>query len=772
MPEFGHRGGSLVDRVLIVQAKTGAGKSTILPVAVFRLLRGEKTPPAQKYRGPSVICTQPRVLTAIALAKDVSSRPWNPDMLLGVSVGFQTGPVENRPPSGLIYATAGVFAVQLQQSEDSDIMTRYRFILVDEAHERALDCDIALARIRDFFIRNRDNPRLPFLLVMSATFDPVRYSEYFGLGPENVVIVEGRTFKIETFWPAAGFNNYPIGAAETAIKIHNSHLDDLPERADILIFMPGAAESTIVAEALRAANPTEPFLVLVINREVVISQSGDYILVFEKPELLPLIKGKRPIRRIIISTIVAETGLTIDTLRYVIDAGWVRSSETYQPWGIRGLITRPAPRSRTTQRKGRAGRLFDGEYHPLFTENVFNALDTQQLPDIFTGGFGESYLSVVAWQQRQKLKMGSIPEFRVEELSLLDPPPPEVFLPTNAAATALGFISTRSPFPATWPPSFIEPQQNPKKGYGLTGLGFIAAGFTRTPMEGVRAMLGSYMWDVAMTDIITAVAMFGTAASDLYLEKRSARGAGLPAGAEALRAAVPDYLLRRSDIVVGGASETAMPPGESEGFYFRTRVLLADDFIEAVLIFDAFAARLDAEKGKIAAVAAWCNEVGMNFKNLLKVSEKRDMIFEELITAGLNPHHASKRRLAALPAAEFVDGVRRFKRCMYDGLRMKILKYDPLASAYVTSQGVHVRAPPLFSDQMAARLRTLQVTPSGSATWRPQWILTDQVVLKAIAARPEDPGNPLLYSIHTNLVSVLDGFVSVDSDFSDPREFA
>lgn len=788
MPEFGHHSSQLADRILIVQAKTGAGKSTVLPVAIFRLLRGELTPPTQRYHGPSVICTQPRVLTAIALARDVSSRAWNPDMILGVTTGFQTGSVVERPPSGLIFATAGVFAVQLQQMSDADIMSRYRFILVDEAHERALDCDIGLAQIRDFFLRNAGNPQLPFLLVMSATFDPGRYAEYFGLGPKNVVIVEGRAYRIDTIWPAAGVNNYPLAAADTAFRIHNDHLDDPPERADILIFMPGAAESKTVADALRkkAHDAEQPFLVLIINREVVTSQTGDYVLVFEKPELLPPIGGKRPLRRIVISTIVAETGLTIDTLRYVIDGGWVRSSETYQPWGVRGLITRPAPRSRVAQRMGRAGRLFEGEYHPLFTENVFNALDEQQLPDIFVNGFGGYYLAVVAWQQRQKLLTGVVPEFRVEDMSLLDPPPPEVFLSSNAAAVALGFISPRAPLPIKWPPVFSDAkiagnfsvsQTATTRGYGLTPLGFVASLFVRTPMEGVRALLATYMWDVAATDMITAVAMFGTSLSDLYNKKaeRTTQLSGLPLGADALRAAVPPFLLRRADTTggsaTGGASSIPLPPGESEEFYFRTKLLIADDFIEAVLIFDAFATRLDAAKGNLAAVSAWCASVELNFKKLLDIATQRDACFAEMITAGLNPYHLPERRLAALSASEFTEGVRRFKRCMYDGLREKLLRYDASESAYVTHQGLRVRAPPLFTDQMAARLRALRVTQDAPTSWRPQWLLTDQVVLKLIPGRPEDAGDPLLYGVHANLVSVMDGFVDIDPEFGDPREF-
>lgn len=725
MPEFGHRGGELADRVLIIHAKTGAGKSTVLPVAVFRLLRGERTPPRQRYHGPSVICTQPRVLTAVWLANDVSASPWNQDMVMGLTVGYQTGPLTNTPPAGLVFATAGVLAVQLQRLSDAEIMGRYRFIIVDEAHERALDCDIGLAQLRDFFIRNAGNERLPYLIVMSATFDPIAYANYFGLGPANVMGVEGSTYPITTRWPAAGTNNYPAAAAATAAAIHAANPDDDPMRADILIFMPGQAESGAVATALAAANPEDaPYLVLTINREVVISQAGDYLLLSAAIADLPWVRGRAPRRRVIVSTVVAETGLTIPTLKYVIDAGWTRTTEVYPPWGAKGLITRPATKSRIAQRMGRVGRLFAGEFHPIYTENVFNALDDQQLPDVFVTGLGERYIALVAWQQTQKLLRGELPEFRVEDMTLLDPPPPEVFLAANATATSLGFISSRAELPGGG------------RGYGLTTLGWLASKFNWTSMEGVRVILAGYTWDVAATDLITAIVLFGTQLSDIYGRKGSE---GLPPGGRALRMSVPDFL-------VGGSDKDV---------FTRAKLLIADDFAEMVIIFDKFADILDTAEGDITAVADWCVQAGLNFETLLALAEKRDVCFEESIAAGLNPFRLMDRRLAALPGEDFVLGLKRFKRCLYDGLRERVLKYDPDQSTYLTIQGLRVKVPALLAE----------------TDYRPERVLTDAIVLKQAQPRPEDMAPPMLYATYSGLVSVLDGYVDTDDDFVGPRIF-
>jgi hypothetical protein len=802
MPEFGGHSAALADRILIVRAKTGSGKSTILPVAVFRLLRSEHS--RQQYKGPGVICTQPRVLTAIALANDVSSRAWNPDMVLGETVGFQTGPVSNRPPAGLIYATAGVLAVQLRQQEDVEFMGRYRFILVDEAHERSLDSDMTLMLLQNFYARNVGNERLPFLLLTSATFEPARYAEYFGVGLENVVEVEGRAYGITTHWPAQGTNDYPAAAAAKAVEIHEGHPDDPPDRADILIFVPGALEAAGAAEALVKANlkyttgeplsPLGPMLVLTINRDVVVSQTGDFPLVFEKPARLPPVGGRRPARRVIVATVVAETGLTIDTLRYVVDCGWSRTKEAYQPWGVSGLVTRPAPQNRIEQRKGRAGRLFPGDFYPLYTENVFSALDAQQLPDIVTSGPGEVHLAVVREQQRQKLRTGRPPEFRVEDMTLLDPPPPEAFLAANATATALGFVSARAPLPPRWPPAFLEggagaaarlDAPEPEggalalaRGYGLTRLGHLAALFARTPMEGIRVLLAGYIWGTAAADLATVVALFGTPkASLLSPEERTRPKGGLPAGADALRAALPPFLVQRAGgSALGGDATGPLPPSESEAFFFRARLLLADDFAEALLIFDAFARRLDAAQGDLGATATWCGSVGLSFDTLVDIARRREMTIEEMVVAGLNPYRADDRRLSTLPADTFTDGLIRLKRCLYDGLRGRLLRYEPdhpSGPGYVTKQGLRVRVPDLLTDATASRLRALGVTrPGDRLAQRPRWILTDQVRLVPAPKTEATRSPPLLYITEAGLVSVLDGFVAPDPEFDAPRSFA
>ena len=856
MPEFGGRGGTAADRVLIVRAETGSGKSTVLPVGIMRILRAESS--RVKYRGPGVICTQPRVLTAVALATDVSSTPRNPDMVLGETVSYQTGPVSSRRAGALIYATAGILAAQLRALPDGIMMDRYRFIIVDEAHERSVESDMMLMLLRNFLERNSGDARLPFIILTSATFDPEKYATYFGVGAGKLVEVVGRQYPIVTRWPPYGSNNYVMEAAEVAMRIHRENLDDPPAQADILIFVPGLAESKAVVTALSRHGPRPlnsqrsehefllqgvrldkllsnlasnlgsniarnavgsyggadggdsdgasdgasdgdsdgasdgdsdgesgggapeytggtpdlpPFLVLTINREVVASESGDFILLFAPPESLPLVRGKRPARRIIVSTIVAETGLTINTLKYVIDGGWHRTMETYPPWGATGLITRPATRSRIAQRRGRVGRLFPGVFYPLYTERSYKELEDQQLPDIVTNGIGAVFLGIVASQQVQKLHLRQTPEFRVEDFGLLDPPPPEVLIGAIRTATSLGFLAARAPAPDALALGVRAPVSDAQERvYGLTELGWVGAQFIRTPMEGIRVLLAGYAWGAAASDLLTAVAMFGTQLANLFIRKprgqrRAPTGPGreedLPTGAVALRMALPPYLR------AAGAGRA----GDAAAAFYRARLLIADDFVEAILIFDAFMTQLDASAGSLAAIAAWCAECGLDIGALVQLARQRDAIADEMVVAGLDPMRLPGARIAAAPIEEFTPALRRLKRCLFDGLRGNLLRYEERHDAgpgydTVDSAGLHVRCPPLFTDAMADQLAGMRVTDMPP---RPRWIVTDVIRIVAEPRRGSDPAPPLFYGCATNLVSVLDGYVDVD--VVAPREF-
>ena len=732
MPEYGYQKAMLKDRILIVRAETGSGKSTVLPVEIFRILRNKDTPIATRYNGGNVICTQPRILTAISLSNDVSGRPWNPDMILGQTVGYQTGPITNKPNRGLLYATAGILATQLEYQSDSHIMELYRFILIDEAHERSQDCDMTLMLLKNFYLRNIGNKNLPFLILTSATFNITRYATYFGIGLENTIEVIGRTYPIETYWPLTNCNDYAKAAADIALKIHQDNYSDNSLLADILISMPGQKEITLVLEHLNMAisndknteikNPLD-FLIISISGDNIKTESGDFRLLFEKIEKLPKIFGKPPKRRIIVSTVVAETGLTVDTLKYVIDAGWSRTTEIYQPWEIGGLITRPAPQSRIKQRKGRVGRMFPGNFYPLYTENVYKSLDEQQLPDIISIGIKEKFLKLIGEQQKQKVLTKKKPEFIIEDISLLDPPAIESFIMANATANLLGFLSFESVLPKHWPPNF-DLIFNIKYGCGLTYIGYIASIFSIS-MESIRMILMGYVYDIAAEDLLNIAIIIGVTKRDIYLIKELN---SKNIGDKILMDVIADF--KGSDSI-HNCSEL--------------KLLLMDDILEMLLIYNHFLDKVN--KLTINELFTWCKNIGINFKTFMTLTEKRDDIIEEMYIAGLDPFRLEKNKLKNNLNNETIIGL---KKCIYGGYMNNILKYEN--NNYFTNQKVKVKVLNLEKNT------------------KPKWIITDLIKLVPVKSlNPEKPA-PLLYDIEANMISVIDGFFYPDINYTFPTQ--
>ena len=752
MSEFGGgRPRSVSDRVLIIRSETGSGKSTALPVHIFRLLRGEKTSARVRMKGPSVICTQPRILTAQSLARDMAGSKYYPDMEMGVTVGYQTGPINERPASGLIYSTAGILLAQMRVMDDSEIMARYRFIIVDEAHERALEIDTLLMRLKAFINRNLGNARLPFLILASATIPVDKYARYFGVGPSNIIEVTGRQFPVKVHYPATGTNNYPVEAAKKAVEIHRRHPDDPPHQADILIFMPGAREiEMVVAELLKASwefrrkgAKVRPYHVLSIMSEDVKTDSWDYRRLQSRPEDLSLISTKegtfvRVIRRIIVASVVAETRLTLDALKYVVDGGWSRGDEQYFPARLRGIITRPAPKSRIRQRKGRAGRKFPGEFYPLYTENVYRALPSDQLPDIVQVGIAPIFLDVVEITAESHDGV-----FRVSEIDMLDPPPVDSL--TAALEDSITY-------------GFLRPDVE-AGGHRLTPLGHKAARFNYLGMNQIQTIMAGYLWGVSIQDLALIVTLYEGQDALRYADP--AHGDTEPPGARALRAGLPSFLGG-----ISGGGRAARPPSEAESYYYRARLLISDNFIEALLAFEGFAQALSSSNGNLERLLEWCDANGVDFTGASQLAAMRDTVMNEMLLAGLNPFWGYEHRITSSTEKTFFEIVVRLKHCIYAGLRPNRLTYSSRLNTYQTRTGVGVKVPPAYTDIALARLQGLGI----DTQHKPRRLVTNQVRLRPARGDKRDRGQaPFLYRVVPGMVSVLDGYIDTDEVFWAPR---
>jgi HrpA-like RNA helicase len=385
------------EKILFLQAKTASGKSTILPPALYQnyYSKGNKN--------INIACTQPRVATAIEIPKDVVTYSYKKRLILGENIGYQTKFVKNVPFRGITYMTLGVLFQQFKVFTDSEITDKYDFIIIDECHERSIDLDIFIYMIKSFLERNA-NKKTPFFIFMSATFNPITYYNYLFKEEnfidysfnninekvyKNILYVDGQNYDIEANFLKEPSPNYIEDAYNLIIKLHNNKEDFNDFSRDIILFVISNGMMEYIVDRLKEYNlekeNEKKFYVIAFNRMNVNSELEQIknintdindLFIYDDD-----VKHK-VYRRIVIATTIAETGLTINSLKYVIDSGYSVGIEFYPEYGINSSLLKPLYKSMAIQRKGRVGRKDLGYWYPLYTESTFNSLDDMQYPDI------------------------------------------------------------------------------------------------------------------------------------------------------------------------------------------------------------------------------------------------------------------------------------------------------------------------------------------------------------------------------------------------------
>lgn len=333
---------------VILQAPTGSGKSTQVPQFLLDDgLVGEGR----------IVVLQPRRIAARMLAKRVAEER---HVALGTEVGFhyRLENVSSRD-TRILYVTEGILLRQMQENQALPGVTALVF---DEFHERHLEGDLALARARQ--IQQTTRPDLK-IVVMSATLETALLTEY--LAPCEVLESAGKTFPVTVeYLPKP--DEAPVWelAAEACERALNS--GRCPE-GDILIFMPGAYEIQRTLNAVRESLGSRDFAFHALHGELPPAEQDAAVSPSAK-------------RKVIVSTNVAETSLTIDGVRVVIDGGLARVARFDPHRGINTLLIEKISRASAQQRLGRAGRTAPGHGIRLWTEREHEQRAAQTLPEI------------------------------------------------------------------------------------------------------------------------------------------------------------------------------------------------------------------------------------------------------------------------------------------------------------------------------------------------------------------------------------------------------
>ncbi|WP_404421450.1 ATP-dependent helicase HrpB [Nibricoccus sp. IMCC34717] len=347
---------------LIVQAPTGSGKSTQVPQMLLNHgLLGEG----------EVVVLQPRRLAARMLAKRVAEEVGT---ALGEVVGYQIR-LESRVSerTRIRFVTEGIL---LRQMSFDASLRGVTAIVFDEFHERHLYGDISLARALQ--IQRESRPDLK-LIVMSATLDADVLRGY--LAPCEVLTSQGRSFpvRVEYLSKAANFDSEPVWdvAARECERIADA------TSGDMLVFMPGSYEINRTMQAIQGSRDLRDFAVFPLHGELPADQQDRAV-------------ARVPGRKIIVSTNVAETSLTIDGVTAVVDSGLARQARFDPHRGINTLLIEKISAASADQRAGRAGRTAPGVCLRLWTEREHAHRPLQEIPEVRRLDLSEVILTLKA----------------------------------------------------------------------------------------------------------------------------------------------------------------------------------------------------------------------------------------------------------------------------------------------------------------------------------------------------------------------------------------
>lgn len=384
-------------RIVLLTAQPGAGKTTQIPLALLQ---------EPWLISKSIIMLEPRRLAARAAARRMSDLLSEP---IGTTVGYRTRlDTKIGPNTKLEVVTEGILTRILQHDPS---LQNYGLVIFDEFHERSLQTDLGLALCLETRKVFREDLRL---LIMSATLDTALLSKHLPQAP--VITCEGNMFPIETRY--LGKPEQKDFVTQVAHTIHRLLKTD---EGNLLVFLPGAGEIRRV-EQLLADLPIGP-------HTRITPLYGDLSPQAQDQAILPPPSGWR---KVVLSTNIAETSLTIEGIRVVVDTGFMRGPRFDPRSGMSRLTTVTVSQQSAEQRRGRAGRLEPGLCVRLWSEAEQRTLTPRTAPEILDADLTALPLELARWGIRHP-----------QELLWLDLPPPGAMAQARQLLQSLGALDDR-----------------------------------------------------------------------------------------------------------------------------------------------------------------------------------------------------------------------------------------------------------------------------------------------------------------------------------------
>ena len=424
----------LANQVVIVAGETGSGKTTQIPKICLDLGRGVNA---------MIGHTQPRRIAARSVAERIAQElgtKVSKESIVGYQVRF-TDEVSEHTLIKLM--TDGILLAEIQ---NDPLLRRYDTLIIDEAHERSLNIDFILCYLARLL------PQRPDLkvIITSATIDSERFAAHFGVEgrPAPIIEVSGRTYPVEIrYRPLDGVEPEPdssqtnSAAASASTDEPRDQVTGILDAVDELMAL-GPGDILVFLAGERDIRDTEAALIDHLGPRYAANESSARLP--GSVEIIPLysrlsaaaqhrVFEKHRLRRIVLATNVAETSLTVPSIRYVIDPGVARISRYSNKTKVQRLPIEPISQASANQRSGRCGRVADGVAIRLYSQTDYEGREPYTEPEILRTSLASVILQMAA------LRLGNVADF-----PFIDPPDRRAIADGVALLTEIGAISANS----------------------------------------------------------------------------------------------------------------------------------------------------------------------------------------------------------------------------------------------------------------------------------------------------------------------------------------
>ncbi len=361
LPVYQHRQ-EIIDclnsnQVIVVESPTGSGKTTQLPIILHE---------AGFDNNLCVGITQPRRIATLSVSDFIKQQVGDNGSFVAYKMRFADTTTTS---TKIKVMTDGILLMELKTDP---LLKNYSVILVDEAHERSLNIDFILGMLKQVIQQRPDFK----VIISSATINTKKFSHFFDDCP--TVSIKAKLFPIEEIYLTEDFSNNDV-LNNTIVKIVQEN--EKKKSGDILIFLPGEFDIKNCIKALSKSDPDKKLIIYPLYGRL---SKEEQESVFDKTE-----ENKT---KVVVSTNIAETSITIDKIATVIDAGLAKINFYNQKNFTSSLVTLPISKSSAMQRRGRSGRTQSGTCYRLYSEKSYTSRDMYTLEEILRTDLSEVVL--------------------------------------------------------------------------------------------------------------------------------------------------------------------------------------------------------------------------------------------------------------------------------------------------------------------------------------------------------------------------------------------